>query len=179
MMKRWMTGLAAFGLTLGPALAAETDDLMAVQVTIVAGCSSISAPTLNMGVLSQGGAGEALGDIVVTCGNGVAYNVAVEGGENDAAGSRRMTDSFDDGTQFIPYTIVSGNCASVTEVGTNMADPAFNYTPRTAYPAGNVLTGTGSGGAQNLSICAKVTAAATQNALARTYTDTVRVVVAF
>jgi spore coat protein U-like protein len=181
MIKQCGLGMAAAMLLMGGSLvsAAEEDDVMFISATIVAGCSSIDAPdVLDMGSLAQGADGEAAGNIEVTCGNAVPYEVAIEGGTNDDAGSRRLN-NFGGGADFIPYVIVSGACNSTTEVGTNNSTPAFNYTPTTAYPAGDVIPGTGDGTTQLVPVCAKVTAADTLSAPADVYEDQVRVVVAF
>lgn len=181
MIKQYGLGMAAAVALLGSSVvvATELDDLMDINATIVAGCSSIDAPdVLDMGSLAQGAAGEAQGNIAVTCGNAVPYEVAIEGGNNDSGGSRRLN-NFGGGTDYIPYVIVSGACDSTTEVGTNGSTPAFAYTPTTAYPAGNVISGTGDGTAQQVSVCAKVTAANTLSAPADLYEDQVLVVVAF
>lgn len=161
------------------AIAAETDDLMNVTATVVASCASVDAPDeLAIGTLSQGAAGEGAGNIVVSCGNGVDYIVAIEGGMHDAAGTRRMADQLGAGPNSIPYVIVSGACSSTTEVGTVNAT-AIAYTPVNAYPAGSVIPGSSTGTPQNVPVCAKVTAAGTQTAVPGTYDDQVRVVVAF
>jgi spore coat protein U-like protein len=184
MLKRFgVSAVAAAALIgAGASQAAEVDDLMSIQAEILAGCTNVDAPdVLDIGQLAQGGAGEAAGNILVTCGTGVNYEVAIEGGLQDDAGKRRMTNEFGGSTHFIPYVIVSGNCMSTTEVGTNNSTPAFGYMPATPYTAGNVITGgVGNGAAQPVPVCAKVDAADTMSVLPdNTYTDQVRVVVAF
>lgn len=182
MLKKMGLGMAAAVALVGSSLAtaAELDDLMDIQAEILAGCTSIASPgVLDMSSLAQGSPGEAEGDILVTCGTGVDYEVAIEGGRQDSGGSRRMTNEFDGSTDFVPYLIVSGDCTSTTEVGTNNSTPAFGYTPVTAYTAGDVIPGTGDGTAQPVSVCAKADGADTMSVPPGTYTDQVRVVVAF
>lgn len=181
-LKQYGLGMAAALALIGGSLAsaAELDGLMDINAEIVAGCSSIDVPVvLDMGTLSQGGAGEGAGNIQVTCGTQVDYEVAIEGGVNDLGDSRRLNNVFGGGLDFIPYVIVSGACTSTTEVGTANSTSAFAYTPATAYLAGNVITGIGNGSAQSVAVCAKVLAADTMTAPADTYTDQVRVVVLF
>ncbi|HXG29355.1 MAG TPA: spore coat protein U domain-containing protein [Nevskiales bacterium] len=181
MLKKFgVSALAAAAMMgAGVSQAAEIDDLMSIQAEILAGCTSVDAPdTLDMGQLAQGAAGEAAGNILVTCGTGVNYEVAIEGGLQDAAGKRRMTNEFSGSTDFIPYVIVSGTCMSTTEVGTNNATLG-GYTPTTPYTGGNVIAGVGDGTAQSVPVCAKVNAADTLSVPPDTYTDQVRVVVAF
>lgn len=170
--------VAVVGSTL--ATAAELDDLMDINATVLAGCSSIVAPpVLDMGQLAQGSPGAALDNIMVTCGTGVDYEVAIEGGNNDDGGTRRLN-NFGGGTDFIPYTIVSGNCDSLTEVGTENSDPAFGYVATKPYLAGDVISGlTGNGAAQNVPVCAKVSGASTMSVPPDTYEDQVKVLVLF
>jgi spore coat protein U-like protein len=184
MLKKMGMGVAAATAVamMGGSLvtAAELEGLMDVQVEILGACTSVDAPdVLNMGQIAQGGDGSAEDDILVTCGTGVHYAVAIEGGNYDDAGSRRMTNEFDGGTDFIPYVIVSGNCASNTEVGTENVNVAFGYTPIKAYTAGDAMTGIGTGAQQNLTVCAKAVSADTMSVPPGTYVDQVRVVLAF
>ncbi len=182
MLKRFGLSAVATAAMLGGsvAVAAELDDLMSIQAEILAGCTDIDAPdVLDMGQLAQGAAGEAAGNILVTCGTGVNYEVAIEGGLQDSGGKRRLTNEFSMSTHFIPYVIVSGTCASTIEVGTNNATPAFGYAPTTAYTGGNVIAGLGDGTAQSVPVCAKADAGDTLSVPPDTYTDQVRVVVAF
>ncbi len=170
---------ALLALSGSVATAAELDALMDVTATVAAGCSGVDAPDeLAIGTLSQGAAGEGAGNIVVSCGNGVNYIVAIEGGAHDAAGKRRMADNLGAGSHSIPYVIVSGSCSSTTEVGTANST-AIAYTAGSPYTGGSVISGSSTGTSQNVPVCAKVTAADTFNAVPGTYDDQVRVVVAF
>ncbi len=181
MFKRYALGMAAAVALTGTSLAtaAQLDDLMDIDAEILAGCTVIDAPdVLNLGSFAQGGAGTALGNILVTCGTGVDYEVAIEGGNNDA-GSRRLN-TFGGGTMdYIPYTIVRDNCASNTEVGTAGVTPAFGYVVTKPYLAGTVIAGSGNGAAQQVPVCAKVAGADTMSIPPGNYTDQVLVVVAF
>lgn len=155
------------------------EDYMTVSAVVTPNCTDITVPVLDLGSVLQGTEVAIPGVISVVCGQGTDYIVAIERGDNfdSSAGTRRLGLNG----LYLPYTLLAGDCSSTTEVGTDFAAGGPSYAPDAEYAA-PALTGTGSGAAQNIGICAKVTPEASFVAApsdGANYTDLVRVVVAF
>lgn len=127
------------------------------SATVSANCS-VNATTMNFG--SAGvllGNADATSTIGVQCSNGVSYQVGLGNGNHASGATRRMAG----GGGFVTYELYRDNARTL----------------RWGSAAGSTVLGTGSGGAQNLTVYGRVAAQVTP--AAGTYTDTIVVSVTY
>jgi spore coat protein U-like protein len=133
----------------------------AVNANVVAGCF-VDASTVNFGTLPPGAATpqvDAVGSIVVTCSNGIAYTIALDRGANNQGANRRMRHATL--AQFLIYDLYR--------------DAA--RTQRWRDTPGQDVSGTASGASQSLPVYARLPAGQTPPAGA--YLDTVTAIVRY
>ena len=137
----------------GQAAAADSTTDFQVRVTITSTCNAgaVTATDVDFGSVSSSATDvTATGQLQVLCTSGTAYTVALDNGDNAAAGSRQMVS----GGNVLPYGLYRS--AGTTE-------------PWTALP-GQVHTGTGTGTVQQIPVYGVLPSA---NVPAGAYVDTV------
>lgn len=140
---------------------------LTVQITVTAGCA-ISASTLNFGsVLSSALVSAVTGSttISVTCTNGSPYSIGLDNGANALATQRRMIN----GANYLNYQLF-------TDAGRTIPwTTGANST--TCTVAGQCITSTGTGTAQNFTVYGS--AIAVLPVAAGSYSDTVTMTVTY
>ena len=159
--------IAGSFLATGAAEAATATTSMPVQMVIAASCT-VSATTLDFGtqtLIDIGANIDATSTLTVTCTNATPYNVALNAGLNDGGSginSRRM--QIGATADRVNYQLYRD--AARTNV--------WRETPGGGSP--DVVTGTGSGDAQNITVYGRVPTGQA-NPKIGTYNDTVTVTV--
>lgn len=152
-------------ITLGSSAtsAATATDTFDVTATIVASCT-ISAGNLAFGNYDPLSATNTDGTstVTVTCSNGAAYNVLLDGGISGNVAARTMDDDAT-GTQTLNYQLYS-NAGRTTVWGETIGT--------------DTVTGTGSGSAQNLTVYGRIPNGQTTPPIGA-YTDTITATVDF
>jgi spore coat protein U-like protein len=137
------------------AYAATTSTTFTVTATVATVCS-VSATDLAFGAYSNA-AVAATSTVSVTCTSGGAYTVGLSDGANFST-TRRMKNA---GTDYLGYELYK-------EVG---------HTNRWGNSGGELVSGTGSGAAQNLTVYGNLPGS--QGLIAGSYTDTITVTVTY
>jgi len=140
---------------------------ISVTATVVSSCtlSASSAPVAFGNVISgYSQAFNATGDVYVTCGNGVSYNVGLDNGANYGSGTRNMI--LSGGSALLPYQLYRSTSDRTA------GSPTWGTTIGT-----NTLAGTATGSQQTIPVYGQVPA--NQSPTPGSYGDTVNITVTY
>jgi spore coat protein U-like protein len=152
-----LTALTLLACLIGtpPAFAATATDTFTVTATVATVCS-VTATDLSFGAYANLAA-DATSTISVTCTSGGTYSVGLSNGSYFST-TRRMKNA---GTDYLGYELYK-------EVG---------HTNRWGDSGGDLVSGTGSGSAQDLTVYGNLPAS--QGLIAGSYSDTITVTVTY
>lgn len=158
---------AALASSIAGADADTASGTIGISATVVTSCTvSASSTPVAFGTVytNYSAAYNATGDIYVTCGNGVTYNVGLDNGANYGSSTRNMI--LSGGSALLPYQLYR------TTTDRTAGSPTWGTTIGT-----NTLAGTATGSQQTIPVYGRVPA--NQTPTPGLYTDTVNITVTF
>jgi spore coat protein U-like protein len=158
---------AVLALSVSAAGADTVSGTIGVSATVVSSCTlSASSSPVAFGNIISGYSQpfDAQGNIYVTCGNGVTYNVGLDNGANYGSSTRNMI--LSGGSALLPYQLYR------TTTDRTAGSPTWGTTIGT-----NTLAGTATGSQQTIPVYGRVPA--NQTPTPGLYTDTVNITVTF
>jgi spore coat protein U-like protein len=144
--------------------AADLTSSLDVSLTVVAGCSGLSAGPLNFGSVAQGGGTvNTTSTISVTCGSGVPYSIHAGPGHVETFGGRQMWLNNTDSSKSAGYFLFRDS------------SHASMWSDLVQDPLAGPFTGTGTGSQQSFTVYAS----AQSGPVPGVYQDTVVVTLSF